>query len=77
MLDYGAPDWVESLAQDLDGTWWGFEVEPNPHHQGWYENEVGRCIRLGARPRIRIGAHLCSDAHGPWTGSPHKHRTIR
>ncbi len=50
MLDYGAPDWVEWLAQDLDGTWWGFEVEPNQHHQGGYENEVGRCIRLEVSP---------------------------
>ncbi len=40
------PDWVCWLAQDADGTWWGYEVEPNQHHQGWYENEVGRSLRL-------------------------------
>lgn len=40
------PDWVNWLAQDADGTWWGFEVEPNQSHQGWYENELGRYIRL-------------------------------
>lgn len=40
------PDWVNWLAQDTDGTWWGFEVEPNQSHQGWYENELGRYVRL-------------------------------
>lgn len=42
------PAWVEWLAQDADGTWWGFECEPNQSHNGWYENEIGRFIRLGA-----------------------------
>lgn len=40
------PDWVCWLAQDADGTWWGYEVEPNQQHRGWYENEVGRSLRL-------------------------------
>ena len=40
------PDWVNWLSQDSDSTWWGFEVEPLQHHQGWYENEVGRYIKL-------------------------------
>jgi len=40
------PDWVHWLAQDADGTWWGFEVEPNQSHHGWYENELGRYCRL-------------------------------
>lgn len=40
------PAWVNWLAQDADGTWWGFEVEPNPSHQGWYENELGRYVKL-------------------------------
>ena len=40
------PDWVCWLAQDADGTWWGFEVEPNASHQGWYENEWGRYLKL-------------------------------
>jgi len=29
------PEWVYWLAQDADGTWWGYEVEPHQHHQGW------------------------------------------
>lgn len=40
------PDWVNWLAQDADGSWWGFEVEPNLSHQSWYENELGRYIKL-------------------------------
>lgn len=42
------PNWVNWLAQDADGTWWGFEVEPNQSHQGWYENELGRYLKLKA-----------------------------
>ncbi len=38
------PAWVHWLAQDADGRWWGYEVEPHQHHQGWYENELGRNI---------------------------------
>lgn len=40
------PDWVEWVAQDKSGVWWGFEVEPNQGYDVWYENEVGRYIRL-------------------------------
>lgn len=42
------PEWVKWLAQDADGVWWGFEQEPLQHDIGWYENEIGRYIRLGA-----------------------------
>jgi hypothetical protein len=42
-----APDWVNWIAQDADGAVWGYEVEPNQQHNGWYENEVGRIVRLG------------------------------
>jgi hypothetical protein len=41
------PPWVRWLAQDRDGAWWGFEHEPNEGACSWYENEVGRYIRLG------------------------------
>ena len=41
------PEWVAWLAQDADGVWWGYQVEPLQHHRGWYENEVGRYIRVG------------------------------
>lgn len=39
-IDY--PVWVKWIAQDADGSWWGFSVEPLEHSSGWYENEVGR-----------------------------------
>jgi len=40
------PDWVRWLAQDADGSWWGYEHEPNEGDSGWYENEVGASIKL-------------------------------
>jgi hypothetical protein len=40
------PAWINWLAQDADGTWWGFEVEPNLSHCGWYENELGRYLKI-------------------------------
>ena len=40
------PEWVQWIAQDADGVWWGYEVEPLQHDHGWYENEVGRNIKL-------------------------------
>lgn len=41
------PDWVRWVAQDADGAWWGYQVEPNLSHQSWYENEVGKSVHLG------------------------------
>ncbi len=43
--EQGLPDWVDWLAQDADGCWWGYEVEPLERDHGWYENEVGRNVR--------------------------------
>ena len=40
------PDWVQYIAQDADGQWWAYEAEPNQSHIGWYENEVGRILKL-------------------------------
>lgn len=39
-------DWARWVAQDQDGYWWAYEVEPLQFHKGWYENEVGRNKRL-------------------------------
>jgi hypothetical protein len=36
------PGWANWLAQDADGAWWAYEIEPQEYHQGWYENELGR-----------------------------------
>jgi hypothetical protein len=41
------PEWVCWIAQDADGVWWGYQVEPNQAHQSWYENEVGLSVCLG------------------------------
>jgi hypothetical protein len=41
------PGWVRWIAQDADGAFWGYEAEPNQQHNGWYENEVGRIVKLG------------------------------
>lgn len=41
------PDWVKWIAQDSSGVWWGYSTEPLRNHCGWYENEVGDCVRLG------------------------------
>ncbi len=40
------PSWVNWIAQDEDGSWWGFSVEPLKYDRGWYENEVGQYILL-------------------------------
>ena len=40
------PAWVRWLAQDANGSWWGYEHEPNEGDSGWYENEVGASIKL-------------------------------
>ncbi|NOQ90441.1 MAG: hypothetical protein GQ549_05805 [Gammaproteobacteria bacterium] len=42
-------DWVCWIAQDADGVYWGYQVEPNLSHKSWYENEVGKSVRLGKR----------------------------
>ncbi|MDH5231159.1 MAG: hypothetical protein OEZ58_01240 [Gammaproteobacteria bacterium] len=38
---------IRWIAQDSDGVWWGYTVEPLRHEHGWYENEVGEYERLG------------------------------
>lgn len=40
------PDWVRFIAQDSDGSWWGYSVDPLQNHRGWYENELGQNIKL-------------------------------
>ena len=45
------PAWVNWIACDADGTWWGFLQEPLENDHGWYENEIGRYVRLGKGER--------------------------
>lgn len=46
-LSFFVPEWVNWIAQDKNGSWWGYSVEPLRHHCGWYENEVGMYLQLG------------------------------
>jgi hypothetical protein len=55
--DFDTPDWVKWIACDSDGTWWGYSAEPHLHTRGWYENEVGDCIRLGRTAPARDWQH--------------------
>jgi hypothetical protein len=55
----GQGDW---LAQDADGTWWAYEAwayEPNQQDRGWYENEVGRILRVGKAAPPGTGRRCC------------------
>lgn len=57
------PDWVLWVAQDADGTWWAYECEPLQHDNGWYENEVGRHLKV-----------MCSEANPQWESTLRKIR---
>ena len=46
-LPFAIPSWVNWIAQDSSGAWWGYSVEPLRNDSGWYENEAGNYIRLG------------------------------
>ncbi|MGW8246504.1 MAG: hypothetical protein ACWGOV_00210 [Acidiferrobacterales bacterium] len=46
-IPFDIPREVRWVAQDRDGTWWGYTVEPLRNDSGWYENEVGEHFRLG------------------------------
>ena len=46
-LAFDIPDWVNWIAQDESGAWWGYSVEPLRNDRGWYENEVGEYLQLG------------------------------
>jgi len=50
MNENTAPEWVRWIAQDRNGAWWGFEHEPNEAQTHWYENEVGRYVKLAQEP---------------------------
>ena len=44
------PAWVNRVARDANGNWWGYSVEPLLADTHWYENEVGRYIARGTTP---------------------------
>jgi len=57
------PEWVRFIAQDSDGSWWGYSVEPLQNHRGWYENELGKNKKL-----------LESVTHESWQDSLFKYK---
>lgn len=53
---FDLPEWANWIAQDEDGAWWAYSVEPLEHDHGWYENEVGirkKIKQSGANPDWR------------------------
>lgn len=56
---FNLPDWVNWIAQDASGAWWGYQAEPLQNHHGWYENEIGQIIELGReQPNTRWQSSL-------------------
>ena len=45
-MGVSVPQWASWAAQDPDGSWWVYECEPLQHDNGWYENEIGRHLKL-------------------------------
>ncbi|MBL4762179.1 MAG: hypothetical protein JKY93_05715 [Gammaproteobacteria bacterium] len=43
------PQWAKWAACDANGAWWAFEAEPHLSSQSWYENEVGRFMKINIR----------------------------
>ncbi|MDH5391869.1 MAG: hypothetical protein OEY11_01660 [Gammaproteobacteria bacterium] len=64
-LSSDLPDWANYIAQDADGQWWAYETEPNLSHISWYENEVGRILKLEkTAPRLDWQQTLCNVTRG-------------
>ena len=55
---FAVPDWVRWLAQNNDGTWRWYSVEPLRDDNGWYENEVDRYVRPGVDDAKECGDSL-------------------
>jgi hypothetical protein len=72
LANQNIPDWARWKAQDADGTWWAFEVEPLQFHKGWYENEVGRFQRLFSDKPSEDWKHTLSRLDH--TDSDHTHK---
>ena len=55
MLSIDIPRWVNWIAQDKSGAWWGYSVEPLRNDHGWYENEVGEYLAVGGDRTTELG----------------------
>ena len=58
-LAFDIPDWVNWIAQDESGAWWGYSVEPLRNDRGWYEYEVGEYLQLGVSEPVNWTDSLC------------------
>jgi len=58
-LPFIIPEWVNWIAQDESGVWWGYSVEPLRNDHGWYENELGKYLRLGETDATYWNESLC------------------
>lgn len=47
------PQWAKWMACDANGTWWVFEAEPHLSSQSWYENEVGRFLKINVTESVK------------------------
>ncbi len=62
-MQFPIPDWVNWIAQDASGEWWGYSVEPLRNDTGWYENEVGRYVKLGKTKSLQWPDSLQAVKH--------------
>ena len=60
-LPFDIPGWINWIAQDESGVWWGYSVEPLRNERGWYENEVGKYLRLGETEATNWTESLTGD----------------
>ena len=63
-LPFNIPHWVNWIAQDESGAWWGYSVEPLRNDRGWYENEVGEYLYLGVTEPADWTGSLARAAKG-------------
>ena len=49
-----APEWAQYLAQDADGEWYWFELQPSKESEYWFlASCVGQSQRVFAEPWTR------------------------
>ena len=64
LLSIDIPRWVNWIAQDNSGAWWGYSVEPLRNDHGWYENEVGEYVQLAVTEPLNWANSLSKVKNG-------------
>lgn len=64
LLSIDIPRWVNWIAQDNSGAWWGYSVEPLRYDHGWYENEVGEYLQLAVTEPLNWANSLSKVKNG-------------